>query len=549
MIFCLSNFIKLTKNINRTLWSDTIQLDEFKVLFYTFLSPANEVCEGYVFNRCVSIHRGGLGLCPGRGFPSRGSQSRGVSIQGVSVQGVSVWGVSVQGISVQGGSVQRSLSRGVSVHDGLCPGGLCPGGLCPGGLCPGGFCPGGLSVQRGLCLAGSLFGGVLETPPYGNEWAVRILLECILVNFLSIFIVHLSTWAMTNTTSSGIQERTYWTNTNTTSNFNHTEENQTDILIGSDGNQSNSVFAIIAQVGMYSDLVITPMGVFVNFLSIAIFVKSRMAWTSVGLHLMYLAVADNLVLVSGFIGSSKFWHVFINIPDLWSSNIITCSGTYLSLNAGFTWSGALLASATVERFLAIAVPLKVKCWNIYHKSKILMGIYFILSLMLCSYGVQCYELTSIDGTNVCTPSSKYQDMCYIGDMIVVGVIANVPCFTVILVFTALTTISLHKYKQKRADLGTLKDTGREIRMTLMLVTVAILFVVLRAGDIIIYFLSESSKLSQTIIDTCRGIFPVFIVLSNINHSINFIVYVIFLEAFRKTFVGMFSCCRRSIAKD
>ena len=340
--------------------------------------------------------------------------------------------------------------------------------------------------------------------------------------------------------------------TNATFGFNHAGDNQRGILIGEHGNQSNSLFDVIAQVEMYSDLVIVPMGIFVNFLSIAIFVKSRMAWTSVGLHLMYLAIADNIVLVSGFIGSSKFWHMFINIPDLWSSNIITCSGTYLSINVGFTWSGVLLASATVERFLAIAVPLHVKCWNIYHKSKILMGIYFILSLMLCSYGVPCFEMISMDGTNICTPSSKFEDMCYIGDMIVIGVIANVLCFTVILVFTILTTISLHKYKQKRADLGTLKDTGREIRITLMLVTVAVLFVVLRAGDTIIYFLSvysESHRLHETMIDTIHGIFPVFILLSNINHSINFIVYVIFLEDFRKTFVGMFSCCRRSIAKD
>ena len=338
--------------------------------------------------------------------------------------------------------------------------------------------------------------------------------------------------------------------TNATFGFNHAGDNQRGILIGEHGNQSNSLFDVIAQVEMYSDLVIVPMGIFVNFLSIAIFVKSRMAWTSVGLHLMYLAVADNLVLVSGFIGSTKTWHMFINIPDLWSSNIITCSGTYLSINVGFTWSGVLLTSATVERFLAIAVPLHVKCWNIYHKSKILMGIYFILSLMLCSYGVPCFEMISMDGTNICTPSSMFEDMCYIGDMIVIGVIANVLCFTVILVFTILTTISLHKYKQKRADLGTLKDTGREIRMTLMLVMVAVLFVVLRAGDIIIYFLyvySESHRLHETIIDTIHGIFPVFILLSNINHSINFIVYVIFLEDFRKTFVGMFSCCRRSIA--
>ena len=60
--------------------------------------------------------------------PRGGSLSGGISVWG----GVFVWKVSVQGSSVQGG------------------------------LCPG-------------------WGSVRENPPYGNERAVRILLECILV--------------------------------------------------------------------------------------------------------------------------------------------------------------------------------------------------------------------------------------------------------------------------------------------------------------------------------------------------------------------------------
>ena len=50
-----------------------------------------------------------------------------------------------------------------------------------GGL---GLCPGGVSVPQGsgLCPGGCLCHG---DPPYGNERAVRILLECILVETLS----------------------------------------------------------------------------------------------------------------------------------------------------------------------------------------------------------------------------------------------------------------------------------------------------------------------------------------------------------------------------
>ena len=68
------------------------------------------------FHRCLSVHRGGLGLFPG------GSPFRGFSVQRASVQWVSV-----------------------------------QGGLCPGGLCPG------VSVQWGLCPRGSLSRGSLSS--------------------------------------------------------------------------------------------------------------------------------------------------------------------------------------------------------------------------------------------------------------------------------------------------------------------------------------------------------------------------------------------------
>ena len=68
------------------------------------------------------------------------------------------------------------LLRGLFLGD-LCPGDLCPEGLFLGrGLCPGNLCPGGISVQ-GVSVQGSLF---RETPPWGEEWMVRILLECFL---------------------------------------------------------------------------------------------------------------------------------------------------------------------------------------------------------------------------------------------------------------------------------------------------------------------------------------------------------------------------------
>ena len=86
-------------------------------------------------------------------------------------------GLLSRGVTVQVGSLSRgSLSRGVfSVHWGLCPGGI---DLCPVG-----------SLSRVSVQGESLSKGVSvrETPLdkgplYGNERAIRILLEGILVS-------------------------------------------------------------------------------------------------------------------------------------------------------------------------------------------------------------------------------------------------------------------------------------------------------------------------------------------------------------------------------
>ena len=73
----------------------------------------------------------------------------------------------------------RSHDRG---H--LCPGRVSVlGGLHLGGLCPGGSLSRG-SLSRWVSVGGrSVQGGSLSgIPPYGNERAVRIIMECILVH-------------------------------------------------------------------------------------------------------------------------------------------------------------------------------------------------------------------------------------------------------------------------------------------------------------------------------------------------------------------------------
>ena len=194
---------------------------------------------------------------------------------------------------------------------------------------------------------------------------------------------------MTNGTSpcniTDSQAATNWTNKiqQPTSSFNCTAMNEIETMIGPVSDQLGSVFDIIAKVHMYGTLTVAPAGVLLNILAIVVFVKSQMAWTPVGLHMLYLGIADNLVLVSVFVRTCLWRYYLIYIPDLYSLNAIACAGSYYVLEVGFTWSGFLLVSVTVERFLSIAFPLNVVSWNLYKKSKILTEFtsYCLLSLV------------------------------------------------------------------------------------------------------------------------------------------------------------------------
>ena len=131
------------------------QIDNFETNRQEFLPSATILRQGNVFTPvCDSVHKGG-----GISVPAcaTGHITRGVSVQRGSLS----WGVSVWGGSLSGRFLLGDLSRGVSVH--------CPRGSLSMG-----------SLSRGLCLRGLCQGD----PPYGNQRAVGILLEWIIVKIM-----------------------------------------------------------------------------------------------------------------------------------------------------------------------------------------------------------------------------------------------------------------------------------------------------------------------------------------------------------------------------
>ena len=325
--------------------------------------------------------------------------------------------------------------------------------------------------------------------------------------------------------------------------------NQTNNTTMGNGDQDADTL-IMFKYQLYIHFVIIPIGIVLNFLCFYIFLKSGLYKSATGIHLTYLAIADNVVLISElFTDSSNTARLFA--PALYNNDLVSCEPTYFTMLSGFLWSGILLTSATFERFLSVAYPLKIKMWNLYGKSKILMLVYLVLSFGLYSFTLLCLEsILSENGTYQCVPVVKYINVCRYGDIIISTVLSNCLCSFLIFIFTILTSIKLYKMAKKRSQLSKEGDSGKEFQVSLMLVTVATLFLVLRLPEIITFQLvsffagkSFQSSVSKTLVQ----VYPILFIPVTLNHTVNFFIYVIFLQRFRETFMELLlSCLKKNV---
>ena len=321
-------------------------------------------------------------------------------------------------------------------------------------------------------------------------------------------------------------------------------------------NQSDVVSGTGTLVVMYFSLVIIPIGFILNSFCLIIFVKTRIFKSATGIHLTCMAVADNVILVALFLYSTEDWSQHSGLPNFRNYGFFSCTGSHFAGAAGLLWSGMLLASATIERFLAVAIPFKVKTWDLYRKSKMLMFVYFVIACILTGYEFLCYSMQILPSseTEECLYSKKYAKICRIFDTVVNSVLSNGICFCLILVFSVLTSFFLWRAKAVRIQLNQSgeSESNMEFQVTLMLVTVAFAFLVFRIPEMVLYQMRRNFKAENTTnsaSENAESLHPVFLVLVLFNHSVNFLIYVTFLETFRKTFPRLFKCPARKTATN
>ena len=168
-----------------------------------------------------------------------------------------------------------------------------------------------------------------------------------------------------------------------------------------------SLVEITKQIELYCNLILVPVGSALNIWTFVTFYTMRTHQSAPGLHLMCIAIADTITIIGLFFYRSINWIKYIDIPIFMNMHVVLCKGIPLVTALGSLWSGLLLLSATVERFVSIAFALKVKLWNLLKISKILIVVTFSVSLALSITWVYFLEMSHF---GYCDVDRKYREL-------------------------------------------------------------------------------------------------------------------------------------------
>ena len=327
------------------------------------------------------------------------------------------------------------------------------------------------------------------------------------------------------------------------------DTNKTTALIGADELDASTY--LFEYAVMCAELAATPLGLVLNTLCMVVFIKSKLAKTSVAIQMIFLAVGDNVILATMFSLNSSIWSKFINIIDFTVISSITCAITFYCTTAGALFTGLLMSVATVERFCCVTFPLKVKVWNLYKKSKVWLPMLVVISLVMPIFQYFCHDVSVVGegGKKSCSGFPTLDNINFCNSLSVVAIlIANVLCTLIIFVFSIMTGVGLYRSRARRQEMGVNNNNSnenREFRITTMLLTEATFFLLARLSSAILLPTHQPKSFSILAIDTVPKILRISGLLGTVNHSANFIIYLVFLPEFRRSFVNlMTSCCRR-----
>ncbi len=325
--------------------------------------------------------------------------------------------------------------------------------------------------------------------------------------------------------------------------------NVTDDLIT--GNETSLQFDMSNIVMMYKPMidasrwvkilsyyVIIPIGLFGSVLTIIILRRSSMTSTGLYVYLMTIAIWE---CIGGIIGL-----IFVLMSEFIVNQTMFCRidgffGIFSTLVPDF-----LVAAVSVDKALVIVIPLKVKNVSTPLKAKMVVSVVILLTLGIA---VQNLWVWVVDPSGFCVRDQRYATLMQITFIIVMTLM--ILTFLVALVCCCIITYHLHKHRQIMASVQSHTDRGgmraaqsakKDAQISAMLLSISLLYVITNF-PIMIFYLSDIfypwMNLSFYHLFLFSLLYEITILFINLNHSLNFYLYLISAKFFRDETKALF----------
>ena len=289
--------------------------------------------------------------------------------------------------------------------------------------------------------------------------------------------------------------------------------------------------------------VIIPVGIVLNTLAFLVFVTSHRMRNSVpGRYFLSLAAADNLVLIAellSWLNSSTSTGPILGLNFRDNIDVLCKVINFLRYGSRIL-SSWITVAITAERYVSVAYPLRAISSYNRVKPIIVVCVEIVVCFALASYSIFLLEVKMYEGNLICLyPNAKL----YMAILVVINGILGELLIPSVVVLVLTILIIKNMFLASRRRRNHLSAAGKRNDMqfpTIALLAIAITFLVVRTPYMIIFLLQHT--LSDSF-DT-RTLYvahKLAYVLAVSNYSLNFILFCITGESFRKELKRFLAC--------
>lgn len=313
-----------------------------------------------------------------------------------------------------------------------------------------------------------------------------------------------------------------------------------------------------AQVfGIYVFPIVILLGTIGNILSFLVLCRLAMRTTSTCIYMQAIAVMDLAVL---YVNAFRKWLTILNEgTDITTTSKAACIIIHFLSYFTYDFSVWLVVAMTVERFIAIHFPLKAAQMATPSRAR---RVTLLLLVVFVAINSHMFWTVTIDDREYCIPKENYEEF---HDKVMPWLDAFIYSFVPFVVLLTLNILIIYDNRKATLRRRSMRSQNRSNRtdsrqqfhqrLTAMLLSVSFSFLVCTSPKVIFISIRESAF--QFIVNgkvNYQG-YASYLMASRIsdfflylNHSINFFLYSIHGQRFRRELKKMFCCARDGLRR-